>query len=234
MEVKGIFHIHTSYSFDSLLSYKKVVKYGIENKLDFIAITDHNTIESARKAREYKETKFPNAKLNIIIGAEYSTEKGDIIGLFLQKEVKADNALEVVEKIKQQGGIVVLPHPFKDHQLSEEFIKNVDIIEVFNGKCSTETNEKARNLAEKLKKPTLVGSDAHFYSELDSATCIFECDDNDLNLRKFFLHSKRKFVARSSNKYSEILSQVIRSYKLKSPRIFIAALKYIFKLMLKR
>jgi len=37
---------------------------------------------------------------------------GDIIGLFIEKEIKARSAMEVVREIKEQGGLVMLPHPY--------------------------------------------------------------------------------------------------------------------------
>lgn len=232
LELKGAFHIHTSYSFDSFLSYKKVVKYGIKNKFDFLMITDHNTIEGAKKAKAFKEEKYPDEKLDIIIGAEYSTDKGDIIGLFLQDEIKSVKSLEVIKEIKQLGGIVVLPHPFKNHKLNEELIKKVDIIEVYNPRTSNEANKKAEELAKKYKKPTLVGSDAHFYDELNSAICIFECDDN-YDLKKIFLYNRRKFITTKNGEYYEILSQFIRAYKLRNLSILISAFKNLYKKKIK-
>lgn len=49
-----------------------------------------------------------------MIGSEISTERGEVIGLFLSEEIISRNFLEVIDLIKEQGGIVVLPHPFDE------------------------------------------------------------------------------------------------------------------------
>lgn len=226
MQVKGIFHLHTNYSFDSFLSYKKIVKYGIRNKLDFVAITDHNSIEGAIRAKQFKNSKFPESKLQIIIGTERSTDQGDIIGLFLKDEIKSTKGLEVIDEIHEQKGLAVLPHPFKDHNLSMHLIRRIDIIEVFNGRTSCEANKKAENIAKLYKKPTLVGSDAHFYRELDSAICAFECNNSNRDFQHIFLHSRRKFMTTRNNRaYYLLLSQAIRAYKRKNLNILMRSCK---------
>jgi len=48
----------------------------------------------------------------VIVGSEISTERGEIIGLFLKEEIKPGNVQEVISEIKEQNGIIVIPHPF--------------------------------------------------------------------------------------------------------------------------
>ena len=74
--------------------------------LDCIAVTDHNTIRGALLARELADFK-------VIVGEEVKSSQGDIIGLFLSEEVpKGLSPLETVRRIKGQGGLVLVPHPF--------------------------------------------------------------------------------------------------------------------------
>ena len=101
------FHIHSKFSYDSLLSPKRIVRVAKKRGLDGIAITDHDTIKGALEASKF------NDSIYVIIGSEIRTEKGDVIGLFLNEEITSKYFDEVVDEIKSQGGLVVLPHPYK-------------------------------------------------------------------------------------------------------------------------
>lgn len=197
-------HIHSKYSFDSILEPEKILKVAKKRGLDGIAITDHNTIKGGLEAKKINE----DQNFFVIVGSEISTESGDIIGLFLNEEIKSRNSMEVIKEIKEQGGITVLPHPYKGHKNIEEIAKHVDMIEAYNARTSTELNEKAYNLARRLGKPTLAGSDAHLYREIGLAATQ---KDN---------HESEVLWCFKSNNYNIYLSQLIRSLKQKNVTIF--------------
>ena len=48
-------HIHSKYSFDSLLSVEKIIKTAEKKKLDGIAICDHNSLKGGLKAKKIKK-----------------------------------------------------------------------------------------------------------------------------------------------------------------------------------
>ncbi|MEM3875981.1 MAG: PHP domain-containing protein, partial [Candidatus Micrarchaeaceae archaeon] len=102
-------HIHSSYS-DGTSSPQEIVD-AAAGKLQVIAITDHNRIKGAFKAKEYALKN--KIKLDIIIGEEISTKNGHVIGLFLKnKIIPGKTAAETIDKIHENGGIAVAPHPF--------------------------------------------------------------------------------------------------------------------------
>ena len=78
MKLRCLFHVHTKFSFDSWLSPREIVSRARDAQIDVLMVTDHNSVrgsvEVARLARG-------NPKY-VIVGGEYKTEKGDIIGLF--------------------------------------------------------------------------------------------------------------------------------------------------------
>lgn len=154
-------HVHSSYSEDSIFSPEKIVKTAYLRGLNAIAITDHNTIKGGVQAKSMKQD-----KVMIIVGSEIKTDFGDIIGLFLNEEIKSRNLEEVIYEIKTQDGIIVLPHLYRRRFLSKELLRNLDIIEGINGRCSEELNLKAQKTAKELKIPVVAGSDAHFSFEL--------------------------------------------------------------------
>ena len=100
-------HTHTKYSSDGILEPEKIVEIARRKGLSGIAITDHNTIKGSLKAKKYETDDF-----QVICGSEISTERGEVIGLFLSDEIQSESFLDVVDEIKEQDGVVVLPHPF--------------------------------------------------------------------------------------------------------------------------
>ena len=103
----GLVHAHTWHSFDSILPPAAYLAYARRAKLDFLIITDHNTLAGARDAREMNR----RADLEVVPAAEYATDRGDVIGLFLTGEVVSRRFEEVIGEIRAQGGLALLPHP---------------------------------------------------------------------------------------------------------------------------
>lgn len=128
-------HTHSVASPDGGLrqsDYEIAIK---QHRLDMIAITDHNSIDFAQSMREQLGP-------TIIVGEEIMTQKGEIIGLFLSETIAPGlTPLETVAAIRQQHGLVYIPHPFEtvrnglSHQNLVPICKFVDIIEIFNGRA---------------------------------------------------------------------------------------------------
>ncbi|MFH2021033.1 MAG: PHP-associated domain-containing protein [archaeon] len=145
-------HNHSLHSFDCNSSIKDIKNEALKQRITFFAITDHDVLK-------IKDSFF-------ITGCEFSTELGHVIGLFLKKEIKSRKAVEVMTQIRAQDGIVYIPHPLrKGSGLSEKdiikFAGYIDAIEVFNPDNTPYGNRTAYNLAKKLNKCMLTGSDAH-------------------------------------------------------------------------
>jgi predicted metal-dependent phosphoesterase TrpH len=79
-------------------------------KLDVIAVTDHDTIEGALRAREYAAKR---ARFQVIVGEEVSSRDGHIVALFLERRVRPGmSAAATVHAIHDQGGLAIAAHPF--------------------------------------------------------------------------------------------------------------------------
>jgi hypothetical protein len=157
-------HIHSIYSHDSWLSPKTIVRKAIDAGLTCIAITDHGTIRGGIEARK----NVGDQTLEIIIGTEIRTDCGDIMGLELSEEIRSTAWKEVIREIRDQGGIAVFPHPYRDHTDIEEIAGYVDFIECWNARSIPEQNSLAADLARRFSKPVTLGSDAHVASEIGS------------------------------------------------------------------
>ena len=141
---------------------KKILKIAKLKGFDTIAITDHNTIRGAIEAKKLEDI----IGIRVIVGSEIRTDIGDLIGLNLEREINEKPWDLVISEIKDQGGIVVLPHPYRDHTMVNEVAKKVDLIEIWNARCHPKQNNKALELATIMRCGTIMGSDAHLYSEL--------------------------------------------------------------------
>ena len=101
-------HCHTSASFDCLVEPESVVRAAATRGLTHLAITDHDRIEGALRARDAA----PDG-LTIIVGEEVKTADGDLIALFLERAVAPGrSARETIAEVRAQGGLVGIPHPF--------------------------------------------------------------------------------------------------------------------------
>lgn len=168
-------HLHTQHSLDSYLKLDTIIEVCQKKGINAVAVTDHGTIEGAERLREKIEKK--NAKIKVITGEEIFTSKGEVIGLFLKERIPYLLSLEeTIRRIKEQGGLVYIPHPFIPfvaNCLGKElyqFSKEIDIIEVFNARTMFGVGlRKARQFAQDNRIETVVGSDAHFASEIGNA-----------------------------------------------------------------
>ena len=172
--------MHTAFSRDCDTSPDVLVRRCREVGLNCIAITDHNVIKGALEVRKLAAA---YSDLMVIVGEEVKSSKGDIIGLFLKEEVpRGLSPMDTVRCIKDQGGLVMVPHPVdvvRRGPLSpdalREILPHVDVIEVLNARTILSRDlEKCRSLAAGTPIPTVGVSDAHTPGELGSAYVEFD------------------------------------------------------------
>jgi predicted metal-dependent phosphoesterase TrpH len=171
-KIKVDMHTHSEYSPDSrtpIASQAAAIKAA---GLDVVCATDHNTIEGALRLRELADG------FRVIVGEEVSSRDGEIIGLFLEKPVgRGLSAEETIARIRDQGGLVSVPHPFSRNRrfhlrrsVLERVWKDIDCIEIFNAReAFTQDNVRAAAFAREKGLPGAVGSDAHRASEIGRA-----------------------------------------------------------------
>ncbi len=221
--MKAIIHLHSKHSFDCLTAPQKLVDLAVKNGIDILCITDHDTIKGAQEAHSYAQKRYKNA-LKVIIGAEYKTDCGDIIGLNLTEEIRLIKAEDVIEAIKQQGGLVLLPHPYDSHTHIDFLAQQSDVIEIFNARSSAKANQAAFELAQKFSKPAYVASDAHFLS--DTTLCINHFHvEKETSIEDALLNAKRTFIQVFSTKKHYFQSQMIKGFKKKNARLIFSATK---------
>ena len=215
-------HIHTKYSKDSLLSLFLLYMKCVMFRIDWVAITEHNNIDGALNFKKFCEKH--GKKVNVIVGEEILTTKGEIIGLYLTENIPPLlSPTETIDRVKKQGGVVYVPHPYDEKRyktvLSEEDIKlnkdRIDCIEIYNGRnVSHEYAIKQREIAEKYDLPFVVGSDAHTWIEIGRIYML--CPEMDLSTAENFkkLLTEVKFETKPCIKISHQITKVAKLFKL--------------------
>jgi predicted metal-dependent phosphoesterase TrpH len=190
--IKVDLHVHSDSSYDcctTIEEFRYAFDQGVINR---IAITDHSVIELAFELK----TLFGD---KIIVGEEVMTSGGEIIGLFLTKQIpKLLTPEKTIEEIRKQGGVVYIPHPFDlnrsgigRYEHADKIMEMADIVEVFNSRCFTQTpNEKAHEYAEMHDCIVSAASDAHDWKDIGTSFVELE----DFATAEEFLVSMKKAV----------------------------------------
>jgi len=170
-------HVHTEHSWDSTITAAELRDGCLREGVGAVALTEHNKFGS------HAEVARACPGLKVIPGEEIKTRDGELIGLFLQELVPRHlSAAETVARIKRQGGLVYLPHPFVELALERlsspamrEVLPQVDIVEVWNARGPTGWQDrKAAALADREGKAGGAGSDCHSKWELGKGTIEME------------------------------------------------------------
>ena len=146
MELRLDLHIHSERSPDGCMTLAEIAARARAAGLNGAAVCDHD-----RTLEEVPE--FPDFLL--IPGVEVSTEYGHLLGLFVREPIGTRKFAEAVERIRGQGGLAVLAHPFehsRDTGRIAPIAPLLDGVEVWNSRAERKIAD-ANALAE-APKPT--------------------------------------------------------------------------------
>jgi len=186
-------HYHTRFSVDGLATISQVIKKCKEDSIG-IAVTDHNHVEGAFKAKT-----IARGNVFVIPGMEVTCHNGVHILLhfysftefkeFYNKNMKQRikknpwfidlNHEEVVDLASKYNCLITAPHPFgpgfcgiKKFKTNPMTIKKIHAVEAINGCCIGDMNTKAIAWGNRLNKPFTGGSDGHCLAELGTSLTI--------------------------------------------------------------
>lgn len=171
------FHCHTRHSPDSRLSEDRFLELAVERGLTHVAVTDHNTIEGSVAVRARAAELGLDDRLTVILAEEVSTADGEIVALFIESTIPRDLTAEATaDAIREQGGLVSVPHPydpFRRSHITPEALDRlaatdrIDLIEVFNSRVTLgRHNEDAAEFAARHHLPRVACSDSHTAMEV--------------------------------------------------------------------
>lgn len=186
-------HVHTKYSKDSFLCFWPLYLKCRIRRIRCIAITEHNNINGGVQFKKFCEKR--KGKIQVIIGEEIFTNEGEIIGLFLKKNILPGMSVEdTICEIRRQGGVVYVPHPYdqkrKKTVLNESAIERnrlvIDCIEIHNGRnISKDYDIEQKRMAIKYGILPVIGSDAHTLLEIGRNYIRVDSTNSPQNRREF-------------------------------------------------
>lgn len=164
-------HSHTMWSGDCTTTPDELAAAVEAAQLHVLCITDHNVTAGAERLA----SELP---CRVIVGEELRVGQGEIIGLFLTERIPSGvGLLEAARRIKEQGGVVYIPHPFdpmrnclRPHEIDMLVAEGlVDAIEGHNSKTSLRSlNEQAVTYGQANGLAVGAGSDSHVPSSIGS------------------------------------------------------------------
>ena len=168
-------HVHSNHSKDSTSPVEAILSTAREVGLGALAIADHNTIAGALEARALAASQDDD--LVVIVAEEVMTQHGEVIGLFLERPIpKGLTFDQALEAIKEQGGLVYVPHPFDRLRTTPSYrslvdnLHRIDVIETYNARVALSSfNVNAERFAAKYHIVAGAGSDAHVLPGLGTA-----------------------------------------------------------------
>jgi predicted metal-dependent phosphoesterase TrpH len=173
--------MHTNLG-DGTASPAKVLAEAERRHLDVIAITDHDHLEGYKRVMDLLAR--TESKLQVIPGIEVTTRQGHLLGLWVQKPIKMMRSVEwSIDAIKEQGGVVVVPHPLGrlvpslsrrkiDELLERGFA--VEGLEVYNPSPANRwQRQEVLDHNQQWGLAQTGGSDAHFWQHIGSGYTTF-------------------------------------------------------------
>ena len=158
----GDLHIHSNHS-DGRDGVRKILNVALSKGLNFISVTDHNTINGSLEALDVvKEEHLP---IVVVRGVEISTSQGHLLAYGIDRDLdRGMDLFDAVKVVRKMGGIASLAHPFQFYRHGAcrlKFFKIVDCVEVFNARSLPIFNGLSRIFCKIYRKGKTAGSDAH-------------------------------------------------------------------------
>lgn len=178
-------HCHSALSHDGRDPVELLVEQAAAVGLDAIAVTDHDeiaaSIEAAALAEEYG--------LVGIVAMEVTSAAGHILALGIDEAVAPGLSYdETLERIHEQGGIAIVPHPFQSSRhgvaahITDGQLASADAIEVYNSRLLTgRANRQAERFATAHRLPKTAGSDAHISEMVGQAVTEVDADERTVD-----------------------------------------------------
>ena len=179
MSITTELHCHNSFSnfhvgdgepsYDCNISIRDQLERSINLGLDAIFVTNHNTLDGYHQLLEYKNDHEKFKKINVYPAEEITVDNGaHVLAYGIHDEIPAGMSLEeVIDKVRDQGGVSSAPHPFGLLNALRDNAKKCDMVEVFNSNnVDILSNARATHFAIDNNMIQVAGSDSHVLSTL--------------------------------------------------------------------
>ncbi len=207
-------HVHSSYSRDSVISARAIFQCWQRTGI-LPLVCDHDTLEGSVRVMRAIHAEDPD--LVPVLAEEVNTAEGEIIGLFLTGEIPPGlSAAETVDRIRDQGGLTLVPHPFCNYrgrvlraETRNALVDRIDLVEGHNARnLSDDEDRLAVVFASEMGIPFTVGSDAHTTLELGRVWMEVPPFDSPKQLLKGLAGAP--FIFRRMNRGVHLITGVVR------------------------
>lgn len=174
-------HTHSELSHDGRDPVDLLVEQAAAVGLDALAVTDHDEIDASIEAADLAAERG----LVGIVGMEVTSAAGHVLAFGIEELIPAGLPFdETLDRIREQGGIAVVPHPFQKTRhgvaphVSDAQLASADAIEVYNSRLFTgRSNRQAERFAVEHDVPMTAGSDAHISEMVGQAVTEVDADE---------------------------------------------------------
>lgn len=193
-------HIHTMISSTcSSIDPEECVGKALEQGLDAIVVTEHDTHEGGRVMKEIGAARG----LLVLAGMELLSREGHLLVYGYHEDIKGIHAAaDIIARVTAAGGLVVPAHPWRqpfgwysgaiDRPLEEtEFARLFRVIEMYNGLSTSTENARGRAFCNATGIFGIGGSDAHRLENVGSVVTEFEDSfDNEKDMVRVLLQGR--------------------------------------------
>jgi len=188
MQIRGLFHIHTTYSWDGKVTLDKLASLCRKERYKFIVITEHAESINDKVMENFiqKCESLSTGDVIIIPGLEFICNEIHIIALGIRGHFSQHKDVEdLINAIHNNGGIAILAHVSYYKEIPYEKLKNIDGIEVWNVRYDGRyaPSIKALRVLRKFKSlnnriVAYGGLDLHNEHEFGKLSIVMEINDN--------------------------------------------------------
>ena len=191
MPINTELHCHNSFSnfhvgeeeppYDCNISIRDQLERSYNLGLDAIFVTNHNTLDGYHQLLEYKNDHEKFKNIDVFPAEEITIDTGaHVLAYGIYDEIPAGISLEeVIDTVRQQGGVSSAPHPFSLLDALRESAKKCDMVEVFNSNnIDILSNARATQFALDNNMIQVAGSDSHVLSTLGRCVNVIDSENN--------------------------------------------------------
>lgn len=166
MELTGILHCHSTYSYDAKLSLRELKELFQKNGIQFVCMTEHTDELTEERAAAFVAEcdELSDATFRFIPGFEVPFRRAHVlmIGQRAFHDVYAPT-IEILKRWTHEASFVVLAHPVRNaFVVGDDLLAEIDALEVWNQQYEGKRVPRVRSLklfdALRGKKPELVAT----------------------------------------------------------------------------
>lgn len=150
MEIRGILHCHSTYSYDAKLSLSELKELFVKQGLSFVCMTEHTNVMKVEEAEAFvvECERLSDENFLFIPGFEVPYHRAHV--LMIGARNFCGNFTRTEEELAtwaESAQFVVLAHPVRNKFLvQDELLKHIDALEVWNQQYEGKRVPRPRSL----------------------------------------------------------------------------------------